>query len=297
MYPLKQKSQVRETFIAFKALVEKRFNSKIRTLYSDNGGEFVGLRSFLIANGISHLTSPPHTPEHNGISESKHRHIVETGLTLLNKATVPKRYWPYAFATAVYLINRLPSPVTQNLSPYAKLFGQAPNYNKLRVFGCLCFPWLRPYTQHKLDDRSLPCVFVGYSLTQSAYLCLDCVSGRLYTSRHVQFVENSFPFQISAPPISSSQSQSDASFTTSNPIIIPIPVRPLVQAPPALPSGSSSSSSSDHHQSPPAMPSLAPLYQSPEIVSSSIPSLLTRGDQMGSPRNSTAAANTSPEQN
>lgn len=38
LYPLKAKSQVREVFQAFKAIVENQFQSKIGTLYSDNGG-------------------------------------------------------------------------------------------------------------------------------------------------------------------------------------------------------------------------------------------------------------------
>lgn len=39
LFPLKYKSQAHATFIAFKALVENRFDEKIKTLYSDNGGE------------------------------------------------------------------------------------------------------------------------------------------------------------------------------------------------------------------------------------------------------------------
>lgn len=136
-YPLKLKPQVREVFITFKALVENRFKRKIGTLYSDNCGEFIALRQFLSTNGISHLTAPLHTPKHNGISEQKHRHIVETGLALLGKASVLKSYWSYAFTTAMYLINRMPTPVIDGDSPYAMIFGQHPNYLKLRVFGCL----------------------------------------------------------------------------------------------------------------------------------------------------------------
>ena len=83
-YPLKKKSQVHDVFQRFKALVENRFQTKIRTLYTDNGGEYIALTAFLASNGISHCTTPPHTPEHNGISERKHRHIVETGLALLS---------------------------------------------------------------------------------------------------------------------------------------------------------------------------------------------------------------------
>src|SRR5690606_2034963 len=116
--------------------------------------------------------------EHNGISERKHRHIVETGLTLLHQASLSATYWTYAFAAALYLINRLPSSVFSNVSLYKKLFQQSPNYQKLRVFGCCCYPWIRPYATHKLDKRSVPCVFLGYSLTQSAYLCMDKSTGR-----------------------------------------------------------------------------------------------------------------------
>lgn len=48
-------------FKKFKALVENHFHTKIDTLYSDNGGEFVGLLNLLAEAGISHLTTPPHT--------------------------------------------------------------------------------------------------------------------------------------------------------------------------------------------------------------------------------------------
>lgn len=174
--------------------------TKIQNLYSDNGGEYLALRQYLSSHGISHLTTPPHTPEHNGLSERKHRHIVETGLSLLSKAQMPLTLWPCAFATAVFLINRMPTPLLANQSPYLKLFHQPPNYSKLRTFGCLAYPWLRPYAQNKLEKRSLPCVFIGYSLTQSAYHCLDPTTGRIYTTRHVRFNETQFPYTSLTKP-------------------------------------------------------------------------------------------------
>lgn len=89
-FPLKLKSQVAATFTQFKALVENQFQTKIGVLYTDNGGEFIALKSFLAQQGISHLTTPPHhTPEHNGLVERHHRHIVETGLSLLTHAAMP----------------------------------------------------------------------------------------------------------------------------------------------------------------------------------------------------------------
>ncbi|KAJ9557506.1 hypothetical protein OSB04_012120 [Centaurea solstitialis] len=205
-YPLKHKSDTKEVFIRFKALIEKYFEKSIKTIYSDNGGEYQALSTYLATVGISHLTTPPHTPEHNGYAERRHRHI----------------FWPLAFTTATYLINRLPTVTLQHKSPYQCLFGSPPNYLKLRSFGCLCYPWLRPYAQHKLDTRSLPCIFVGYSSTQSAYYCLVPTTRKIYVSRHVRFVETSFPYnQLVSNQTPSSYPKPDSCCPISLRILIP----------------------------------------------------------------------------
>lgn len=107
---MKYKSETKNIFIRFRSLVENFFKQKIKVLYSDNGGEFIALRSFLGDSGITHLTTPPHTPEHNGISERKHRHVVETGLSLLTFSGMLLDHWPMAMIMATYLINGLPTP-------------------------------------------------------------------------------------------------------------------------------------------------------------------------------------------
>lgn len=137
LYPLIRKSDVVNIVPRFKALVENHFQTKIITLYSDNGGEYTGLASVLSQHGISHLTSPPHTSEHNDFAERRHRHIVETGMSLLTRASLPLSFWSFAFSTATYLINHLPTPTLNMSSPYQSLFSSPPNYSKLRVFGCL----------------------------------------------------------------------------------------------------------------------------------------------------------------
>lgn len=146
-------------FPVFKSLVEKQLQSTIKTLYSDNGGEYIKLRSFLQQNGITHLTTPPDTPKHNGLSERKHRHLVETARCLLHHARLPTLFWCYSLQTAAYLINRLPTPSLKMITPLEKKFNKIPNYDKLKTFGCLCYPWLAPYANNKLVPKSQPCVF------------------------------------------------------------------------------------------------------------------------------------------
>lgn len=211
LYPLKNKSQVAQIFPIFNAPVENRFKINITTLYSDNDGEFIALKYFLSAHGISHLTSPPHTPEHNGMTERRHRYIVEAGLSLLTHACIPTLYWIYSFAVDVYLINRLTTPNLAHHSPFQLLFKVERNYKKLRTFGCLCYPWIKPYGHSKFSPKSTPCVFMGYSLSQSAYICLDVTASQVYISRYVEFVESVFPFSALATKSSFSSVDSNRS--------------------------------------------------------------------------------------
>ena len=110
---------------------------------------------------------------------------------MLVQASLPLKFWSNAFSTAVFLINRLPTPVLMQKSPIKVLYKVKPYYSTLKVFGCLYFPLLRPFNTNKLDFRSIPCTFLGYSPNHNGYKCLDD-KGRLI-SRHV-FNEFIFPY-------------------------------------------------------------------------------------------------------
>jgi hypothetical protein len=168
LFPLATKSEVCATFLRFKQLVETFFNTKIKFVQSDNGGEFLPLQKSLNSMGVSYRLSCPHTHHQMGTVERKHRHVVETGLSLLATASVPFTFWDTAFEIATYLINRLPSKVTNKRSPYECLFHSIPNYKYLKIFGCECWPFLRPYNSSKPSFRSTSCVFIRYRKTISA---------------------------------------------------------------------------------------------------------------------------------
>nr|KYP50444.1 Retrovirus-related Pol polyprotein from transposon TNT 1-94 [Cajanus cajan] len=193
IYPLKQKSDVFQAFIQFRNLVENQFNKRIKTLQCDGGGEFKSLSKVLIKTGIQLRESCPYTSAQNGRAERKHRHVVESGLTLLAQAKMPLHYWWEAFSTAVFLINRLPTQVIKNKSPYQQLFDKNPDYTAMKTFGCACYPCLKPYNQHKLQFHTTKCVFLGYSGSHKGYKCLNS-TGRIFISRHVVFNEHHFPF-------------------------------------------------------------------------------------------------------
>lgn len=87
-------------------------------LPTDGGGEYRSLHSFLDQHGLKLRQTCPYTFEQNGIAERKHRHIVETGLTLLAQAGIPLPIVTEAFSAAVHLISRLLSPLLQHRSPF-----------------------------------------------------------------------------------------------------------------------------------------------------------------------------------
>ena len=72
LYQLRRKLDVHSIFVTFKQLVENYFITTIKTLYPDKKSNFLALRSFLTTHGITHLTTPPYIPEHNGYFECRH---------------------------------------------------------------------------------------------------------------------------------------------------------------------------------------------------------------------------------
>jgi transposase InsO family protein len=155
-FPLKHKSQVLSTFIHFKSTIENLLNHKLKVLRTDCEGEYTdsAFQNYCSTHDIFHQFSCPHTPQQNGVAERKHRHIVETSLSLISQSSLPLSYWPYAFATSVFLINRLPTPKLQLKSPWEVLFHSPPDYSSFKTFGCSCFPLLTPYNKHKLEFES-----------------------------------------------------------------------------------------------------------------------------------------------
>jgi hypothetical protein len=107
---------------------------------------------------------------------------------------MPLKFWDVAFLAATYLINRTPSKVIDYQTPLDRLYKIKLNYSSLRIFGCACWPNLRPYNPRKLAFRSKECVFLGYSNLHKGFKCLDISTGRIYISRDVIFDENVFPF-------------------------------------------------------------------------------------------------------
>ncbi|KAL0641206.1 hypothetical protein Bca4012_103214 [Brassica carinata] len=149
--------------------------ASVKVLRSDNGGEYISnaFKSHLAKHGIVHQTSCPYTPQQNGVAERKNRHLMEVARSMMFHTNVPKRFWSYAVQTACYLINRVPTKILKNLSPFEVLNKSRPFIDHLRFFGCVCYVMVPGEQRNKLEAKSTKAMFIGYSITQKGYKLLE----------------------------------------------------------------------------------------------------------------------------
>ncbi|KAG9454283.1 hypothetical protein H6P81_007187 [Aristolochia fimbriata] len=157
VYLLQCHSAFYTAYVEFSTMVHTQFSKSIKIFLSDSGGEYAShqFRALLKNHGTQHQLSCPYTPQQNGVAERKHRHILDTTRALLLSSLVPCVFWGESILTSVYIINRLPSPVLNNSTPFSSLYGASPDYSSLRVFGSTRFVLLPARERDKLSARSV----------------------------------------------------------------------------------------------------------------------------------------------
>ncbi|XP_069146899.1 uncharacterized protein [Solanum lycopersicum] len=138
---MRLKSDVSSLLKYFFTEVETQFGKKIQRVRLDNGFEFFNstCNELFKSHGVIHESSCPHTPQRNGVVEKKHRHILETAREIKFQAGFPDKFWGCCVQAVVYILNRVPSTVLGNVSPFEELYNKPPSFDHMRVIGCLCF--------------------------------------------------------------------------------------------------------------------------------------------------------------
>lgn len=193
-YMLRNKSDVSTIMSSFIKLVQTQYQTNIKSIRSDNSPE-LHFGPLLREHGITHQFSCAYTPQQNSVVERKHQHILNVARALLLQSHLPLVYWVDCIQTVVFLINRLPSPLLNNKSPYELLLKKQPDYSSLKVFGCLCYVSTHLKDRHKFSKRADSCVFLGYATGYKGYRVLVLDTNIISISRNVVFHETEFPYK------------------------------------------------------------------------------------------------------
>ncbi|KAJ0434593.1 putative RNA-directed DNA polymerase [Helianthus annuus] len=190
---MKEKSKVFDKFKEFKLEAERQTGRSIMCLRSDNGGEYLATNfdRYLKENKIRRQLTCANTPQQNGISERKNRHLAETCRSIIHDKNIPGCFWVEGMRTAAYVINRLPQQNQEYKSPIEKLLDIKPNVSHLRVFRSVCYVFVPNHLRHKMEKKAIRCILVGYDEKRKGWRCCDPMSNKCYTSRNVVFDENS----------------------------------------------------------------------------------------------------------
>lgn len=191
---LLEKSEVKTVLPNFCNIAQRQFGHPVQVVRSDNGTEFLCLSKYFAESGIVHHTSCVATPQQNGRVERKHRRILNVSRSIMFQANLPIKFWGKSVLTAAHLINQTRSSLLQGQSLYECLYGKRPSYDRIKIFGCLCYAHKSSRDKDKLKSRSRRCIFVGYPFGKKGWMLYDLESEEFFVSRDLEFDKSSFPF-------------------------------------------------------------------------------------------------------
>ena len=164
IYFMKSKAGAFNAFKTYKALAENQCQSQIKTIRTDNGGEYCSTewKTFCKTQGIRHEFTTSYNPQQNGVAERKNRTLLDASRSMLQVAGLQNKFWQEAISTACYLQNRSPHKVLGLNTPFSLWFGRKPNVGHLKIFGAIAYSHIPPKLRKKLDPHSIKCIMVGY---------------------------------------------------------------------------------------------------------------------------------------
>nr|GEU92583.1 hypothetical protein [Tanacetum cinerariifolium] len=110
------------------------------------------------------------------------------------EANLPKRFWGECILTATYIINRLPSKVIDDKTPFELVFNQKPDYDNMQFFGCLTYHRNTDTRGDKFEEKGKPRVFIGYPQRTKGYKVLDIKTSKIIISIDTKSFKEKFPF-------------------------------------------------------------------------------------------------------
>ena len=123
------------------------------------------------------------------MAERKNITIVEMARSMLKDKSLGNEFWVEAVHTSIYILNRCPTKAVLNLTPKEVWLGHKPSVSHMKVFGCIAYAHVPKEKRRKLDDKSVKCIFIGYSIETRSYRLFDCQEKKVIIRRDFVFDE------------------------------------------------------------------------------------------------------------
>ena len=168
---------------------------------TDQGGELGkchAVQELFARHGYDMQLTGADASHQNGLAERPHQAIGNTIRAMLEGASLPAIYWPYAFYHFLRLSNCTIHD-GHDFTPFEICSGKPPDLRLLRTFGCRVY--VRPPGKRtsKLDLHVAKGIFLGYAKTWKNILWYDLSTHKVKLTTHARFDEgmNDLP---SLPP-------------------------------------------------------------------------------------------------
>ena len=201
VFTLRVKSDAASRIMEWKGVAEGQSRTKLLKLRSDNGGEFTSnaFKSSMALLGVQLQTTPPRSPESNGVVERWNRTVQDKTRTVMSASLLRGYMW----AEVLHAVNMLRNmtPVTNLVcTPWEMWTGLKPNLSKLRVLGCKAFCQIPKSARGgKFELVSFVGVLVSYTSHNPTYRVWDRERQKVYDVAAPAFDEAAPPGWWRAP--------------------------------------------------------------------------------------------------
>ncbi|KAJ6090447.1 hypothetical protein N7486_009262 [Penicillium sp. IBT 16267x] len=188
LFLLTSRDEVLDCYKQVEAYLHTQLSMTVRRVCGDNAPEHTPLAKYLAERGIIWDSTPPYTPQLNGIPEIKNRWLVEPLVAVMTEHKLPKHLWGEVIQGVNYTCNRLWHSKIER-TPYEALFGRKPDISPLRALGCQCWYLLdKSLRPTKLHPHMHEARLLGYD-ERGNYSLYDVETRSLVRSRHMVFNE------------------------------------------------------------------------------------------------------------
>jgi hypothetical protein len=188
---MQKKDQTFSNFCEFKALVEKESGKKVKSLRSDNGGEYISnkIKEFCNREEIQRELIVPHNPQQYGVAEGKNKMIVGEARAMLHDQGLLMHLWVEACDIAVYVQNHCPYRILGMSTREEDFTGKKPDVSHFLIFGSSVYVHITKDSRKKLEPIAEVGIFVGYTETPHNYRVYFLNSKMIVMRRDIKFNE------------------------------------------------------------------------------------------------------------